>query len=190
MRIDIWGDFIERVKEGNTYSFTNLRVKKNGKDTYVTTAKVGCCITESEPFDGELPLPPELPQSLLTTTVNVEIIGVNKFTTYYACTQCHKKLGAQDSHLAKCANCGLKQKLASCSSHCYLHALAKPENQNDTTLNLTIFDDVVKDLLATQGTPDVPLTEDAITEVLLALPIVEVTYNNSTKIVNALDIYH
>jgi hypothetical protein len=108
----------------------------NGKDIYVITAKIGCCIIESESFDQELPLPPELPHSLLTTTTNVGIVRVN-IASYYACTLCHKKLTAQDSNVAKCANCGLKQ------------------NQEDTILSLTIFDDVIKDLLPAHDNPDI-----------------------------------
>lgn len=191
IRIAIWEDFTKQIEEGKTYSFTNLRLKKNnGHDIYVTTAKTGCHINETEPFDQKLASPPELPDSLVTTTSVVDIVGINKFTTYYACTQCKKKLDAQDSHVVKCANCGLKQKLSFCSSHCYLQAIAICVDAEETTLTLTIFDDVIKDVLAAAGEPDTPLTEDSISDFFLTLPNVEITYHNKTKIVNSATLHH
>ena len=190
IRVTLWGEnFTKLVNEGKTYLFTKVHVKKSGQDVYLSTAKTGCAISKTSLFVEQLPLPPELPHTFLTTTTNVEITGVNKFASYYSCTQCHKKLSAQDSHVAKCTNCGLIQKLSACTSHWYLLLIVKPTGE-DTFLTVTLFDDVIKDVLTVTDNEDTPITEDAITDVMLGLPEVQITLNNKTKIVSAIEIYH
>ena len=54
IRIVLWEEFVSAVAEGNTYIFSDIRVKKDNHtiydEIYVNTAKTGTKITLSDPF--------------------------------------------------------------------------------------------------------------------------------------------
>ena len=62
IRTVLWEQFVSAVAEGNTYVFSNIRVKKENQFTdeiYVKTAKTGTKITLSNPFTEILPITAE-----------------------------------------------------------------------------------------------------------------------------------
>ena len=62
IRTVLWEQFVSAVAEGNTYVFSNIRVKKDNQFTdeiYVKTAKTGTKITPSNPFTEILPITAE-----------------------------------------------------------------------------------------------------------------------------------
>ena len=61
IRTVLWEPFVSAVAEGNTYVFSNIRVKKDNHtdEIYVKTAKTGTKITPSGPFTEILPITAE-----------------------------------------------------------------------------------------------------------------------------------
>ena len=75
----LWEEFVSAVAEGNTYVFSDIRVKKDNHTDkiYVKTAKTATKITPSDPFTEILPITAEKPNEQNTTTLTGEILGVN-----------------------------------------------------------------------------------------------------------------
>ena len=89
IKIDLWEDFINEVTESGTYTFANVRVRKDdyaGNFSVTTPNSSDCTITQCEPFTQ--PLATELPETFFTKTVEREFIGANNFNTYYSCCKC------------------------------------------------------------------------------------------------------
>lgn len=86
IKIDLWEDFVNEVTESGTYTFANIRVRKDdyaGNYSVTTPNSSDCTITQCEPFTQPLATPAELPETFLTKT------GVNNFNTYYCCCKCN-----------------------------------------------------------------------------------------------------
>ena len=90
----LWEEFVCAVAEGNTYIFSDIRVKKDNhtNEIYVNTAKTGTKITPSDPFTEILPITEEKPNEHNSTTLTGEILGVNKVQCYLSYCKCPKKL--------------------------------------------------------------------------------------------------
>ena len=135
---------------------------------------------ETDPFTETLVKPTDLPESYVTATRRRDIIGVDKFASYYLCHKCSKKLPESSTNGApvKCTRYKLKQKTAGCSLLCYLQVLLEFGNEQ---VALTVFDDVIRPAVAlVWRDPDRPVpkfTEDIVSDKFLALPTVKVTYN-------------
>ena len=86
----LWEEFGSAVAEGNTYIFSDIRVKKDNhtNEIYVNTAKTGTKITPSDPFTEILPITEEKPNEHNSTTLTGEILGVNKVQYYLSCCKC------------------------------------------------------------------------------------------------------
>ena len=189
LKIDLWEDFINEVKEGGTYTFANVRVRKDnytGNLSVTTPNSSDCTITECEPFTQTLATPAELPETFLTKTIEGEFIGVNNFNTYYSCCKCNSKITDIDLAIVKCLKCNLNQKLSKCAKHCYLNAFIEV-NDDTSTLTVTLFDQAIKMCLALAGKDEASLNEKVVTEVLLSLPPLSISYNRKTKIVASVE---
>ena len=94
IRIVLWEEFVSAVAEGNTYIFSDIRVKKDNhtNEIYVNTAKTGTKITPSDPFTEILPITEEKANEHNSTTLTAEILDVNKVQYYLSCCMCPKKL--------------------------------------------------------------------------------------------------
>ena len=92
----LWEEFGSAVAEGNTYIFSDIRVKKDNHtiydEIYVNTAKTGTKITPSDPFTEILHITAEKANEHNSTTLTGEILGVNKVQYYLSCCKCSKKL--------------------------------------------------------------------------------------------------
>ena len=94
IRIVLWEEFVSAVVEGNTFIFSDIRVKKDNhtNEIYVNTAKTGTKITPADPFTEILPITEEKPNEHNSTTLTAEILDVNKVQYYLSCCMCPKKL--------------------------------------------------------------------------------------------------
>ncbi|CAB3986871.1 Hypothetical predicted protein [Paramuricea clavata] len=66
VKLVLWEDFILQVKEGLTYTFTNVRVRKNNTNASVSVSTPNssdCTIEECKPFTEPLATPAELPET-------------------------------------------------------------------------------------------------------------------------------
>ena len=115
IKIDLWEDFINEVTGSGTYTFANIRVRKDdftGTFSVTTPNSSDCTITQCEPFTQPLATPAELPETFLTKTVEREFIGVNNFNTYYSCCKCKTKITVIDLSTVKWLKCHRNQKLS------------------------------------------------------------------------------
>ena len=180
-RLTLWEDFTSQLMEGNTYHFTNLRVRKdNYNNIYLNTAKTGCVIVETVPFDEPLCLTNVLPATLTSTSIQAKILGINNTNHFMSCCNCNKKISSLETKIVECTACGLKQRQASCKKHWYLQALFQHKKG---TVNLTLFDDALKQVLGLPNAKFESITQDEVDHKFLSLPEVCITYNNKTKIV-------
>ena len=187
IKVTLWEQFCG-LEEGKTYNFQNLLVKKeyNSNGLYLSTPKTGCTITEVEPFSQPLINPAELPQNFTNTTAAGEILGVQSVTAYQACCNCNKKLVIETSPILTCSTCGLKQNMKSTIQQCYVQLLVQIK---ESKITVTLFNDILHDMLVSQGKSTLPITEETITAFLLELPtIISITFNNKTKIVKSVQI--
>ena len=182
--IKLWEDFIPQVQEGSTYSFKNLRVHKNQYNgtLFVATPNGSyCTITPRNDFSEPLATPTNLPDTFLTKTTEAEFIGIKTFALYFTCFKCNTKIADTTQVITKCTKCGLTKKVAKCKKTCHVQAFI--EEEKDICVTVTMFQDV---LLDTLGFPnDHPLTEELVTNSLLSLPRVTISYNHKTKIVDS-----
>ena len=131
--------------------------------------------------------PAELPQNFTNTTAAAEILGVRSVTAYQACCNCNKKLVIETSPILTCSTCGLKQNMKSTIQQCYVQLLVQIK---ESKITVTLFNDILHDMLASQGKSTLPITEETITAFLLELPtITSITFNNKTKIVESVQIW-
>nr|XP_058948438.1 uncharacterized protein LOC131776282 [Pocillopora verrucosa] len=125
-------------------------------------------------------------KNFTNTTAAAEILGVRSVTAYQACCNCNKKLVIETSPILTCSTCGLKQNMKSTIQQCYVQLLVQIK---ESKITVTLFNDILHDMLASQGKSTLPITEETITAFLLELPtITSITFNNKTKIVESVQI--
>lgn len=116
-RLTLWGDLTSQVMEGNTYHYTNLRVRKdNYNNIYLNTAKTGCVITETVTFDELLCLTNVLPTTSTSTSIQAKILGINNTNHFMSCCNCNKKISSLETKIVECKGCGPRQRQASCKN--------------------------------------------------------------------------
>ena len=93
IRITLWEQYTNQVQEGKTYAFKNLKVRKNGDQHKLTTARDGSTtITEVEPFKGTLATLTDIPESFLISKPTAKILGIVQFSVYHSCQVSKKRL--------------------------------------------------------------------------------------------------
>ena len=186
IKLTLWEDFINDVQEGKTYTFHNVSVIKEYKSDKLAlgTTVQDCKLSESEDFTEPVAQPLELPDSFTTTEAKVEIKGLTAFGKYLSCLQCHKKIadGSFSAKILKCCYCGLTRKKDKCLENCYAQAkVSQEENQ----FVLTFFHEEIQKIFDLLHLP-FSVNEEQVTEALLDSPILNVTYENKSKIVKQL----
>ncbi|CAB3979082.1 Hypothetical predicted protein [Paramuricea clavata] len=185
IRIVIWESFCEDVEDGETYNFKNIRVKNDSSEVYVTTPPNGCSIVSTSPFEGILVSPSKLPDSFTTTTVIADIEGISNFNAYISCRSCNKKIHSPASTIVKCGVCDMRQKKETCPPHFHLQMLL---NTPTGIVTVTIFDDIIAKIVTIDKAVLTTEMEEVITSTMLALPAVEVSFKNNSKIVTDLKV--
>ena len=182
IKITLWEDFACQCQQDNTYTFENVRLQKDAKSQrlFLSTPKSGCSITLTDPFEEQLSLPAELPDTFTSTTVLADVIGVSDFSSYQSCCTCNKKVTG-DSPIITCTHCGLKQKRSACDLHFYVKALISTPTAKTT---ITIFDNTLLKYLSDIEQNPTEINGNIITELLLSLPQVNISYDAKTKIVS------
>ena len=96
IKIVICEKLIAQVGKGGTYTFSNMKVRKDnytGNTIYISTPNAtNCTITECEEFTQPLANTAELSDTFTSKTVSAEVIGIHKFCMYYTCIKCKAKL--------------------------------------------------------------------------------------------------
>jgi DNA-directed RNA polymerase subunit RPC12/RpoP len=177
------------VKEGLTYTFTNVRVRKNNTNASVSVSTPNssdCTIQECKPFTEPLATPAELPETFTSKTVKAEVIGITKCSKYYTCLKCKTKFNDVTTVVVKCNNCNFTQKLEKARKNHYLHVLIEAEEDTQT---ITFFEESIKQAMALAGVEQSLLTDDLVTNTFLGLPNLSITYDRKTKIVSEVSLF-
>lgn len=117
------------------------------------------------------------------TSTKGEILAVEKLTCYYSCIKCFKKVVVTpDSNIVECSNCSLHQKTKACKQKWVANVLFDIGHEN---ILVTFFDNIFQALLKDLKLPP-PLTESQMTEMLLTLPTVKITYDKKKKIAKSI----
>ena len=186
MKQILWEDFINNVQEGKTYTFHNVRVIKEYKSDKLAlgTTLQDCTLSESEDFTEPVAQPLELQDSFMTTEAKIDIKGLTTFGRYLSCLQCHKKIadGSFSAKILKCRHCDLTQKKYISIENCYAQFKV---SQDDNQILVTFFQEEIKKIFDFLNLPH-SMNEEQVTEALLDSPILNVTYENKSKIIKQL----
>ena len=139
-------------------------------------------ITPTEPSEIPLAIPVNVYEC--NTPTKGAILAVEKLSCYYSCVKCFKKvIVTPDLNIVKCSNCSLNRKTKACKQKWVAQVLFDIGHEN---ILVTIFDNIFQALLKDLKLPP-PLTESQMTEMLLTLPTVKLTYDKK-KIAKSISI--
>ncbi|CAB3979624.1 Hypothetical predicted protein [Paramuricea clavata] len=170
-----FGEWVKCIEEGETYTFTNLRVRTDylSQEKFVNTAKTGCKIETRKAF-GE-PLAPAAPlvADIATKEAIFSVVGIKGISKYYSCSSCSKKLEEQGTKLY-CRSCNMKQKPTNVQ---WVSRLRVQDSTSDQ-LNITVFHPHMVKLFESQGKSLLPsLTESVIEDILLDVENIHASIN-------------
>ena len=184
VKIVLWEDDIHKVKEGETYKFKNLRIKKNKNsgELYVNPAKGNCVISKCAPFKDKLAVPEHIPTEFITSNIEGQVMGIHETKIDHCCYKCNKWVKPQKIVQCDNPNCNLKQKLETCKKQWFLKALI---SHKDTTVDVIFrHDSIIQALLLSDAAVNTStLSEEVITDIFLSLPTLSITYEKRTKVV-------
>lgn len=188
VKVLFWEEDIEKVEDEQTYHLKDLRVKKDkySGEVYVNPAKGLSVLTKCEAFKGNLAMQQTIPDEFLKSQVTSDILGIADIKNELCCLKCNRRMKPAGK-IGHCTNpkCNLKQKLSACRQQWYLKALLKDTDNNNVYV---IFrHDMIMHALSLNGTSvDLhDLSEDSIQEAFLEFPVMEVTYESKSKVVNS-----
>ena len=177
-------NYVQQVKQGNTYTFTNIHVRKDKvtSEIVVNTVESDTKIESGPPFQEALPI-----IVLDSETVDVEIIGIEKVQPYLACTKCTKKIQHTDNRrFIECSHCHFKQKEAAAAKHWFAQVLVENKSSTETNrFSVTLFESSIKQIV--QANSEIPednkFTKELIEDLLFDTSVISITYNKRTHIV-------
>ena len=187
IKMILWAKFVNSVNEGET-----VLVNKDSlsHEIFLNTVKSGTRIEPAAYFTEVLAIAAEIPVDYYNSTIQGEVLGIEKVGFYPSCCKCGKKVdAAAASNVAECTTCHLKQKLNSCSSnnYWYVHILLKSTNAEK--LKLLIFQDAIEQAYNLLQAPfdKANAIKDQLEDVILSLlPTVSVTFQNKDKVITNL----
>lgn len=121
-----------------------------------------------------------LPATSTSTSIQAKTLWISNTNHFMPWCNCNKKISSIETKIVECTSCGLKQRPASPKKHRYFQALFQHKKG---TVNLTLFDDTLKQVLGLPNAKFESITQDELDDKVSSLPEVCITYNNKTKIV-------
>lgn len=100
-KIVLWEEDIKKVKEGGTYEFRNLRVKRNkfNNEVYVNPAKHHSDITECDAFEEVLVASENIPDEFQVCDIKGEVVGISDTQLQFWCVKCNRRIKSQQTQL-------------------------------------------------------------------------------------------
>ena len=143
VKVILWEQFVDCLKEGQTYVFKNLRLKReNNGSMYLNTPKSNeLSFEECQEFAETVVADVQLVSSV---EVCASITGVESISTYQACLKCGKKAVAAHGKLLECESCHMLQKTAPANKRWFLRCLFSNLRNEAETISLAIFDEMWK----------------------------------------------
>lgn len=92
----LWARFVNSINEGETYSFKAVRVKKDSlsHEIFLNKAKSGTQLEPTVSFTEWEAIAAEIPVDYYISTIQGEVVGIEKVAFYPACRKCRKILDA------------------------------------------------------------------------------------------------
>lgn len=186
IKVVFWQEWVDSVEDGETYTFTNLRVKEDyhSHEKFVNTAKAGCKIEASVPFTQPLPDVKISLTDIATKEATISVVGVKTVSKYFSCNTCSRKLEERGIKYY-CRSCNMKQKPVNDQWFCKLRV----KDSSSQQFNISVFHPEMLKLLQTQGKAMLPtLTTDEVEDILLDITNVHITMNvQQGKLVDILE---
>lgn len=173
--LSLWENEIDSVQDYAVYDISNVSVRLHDHiKSLTTTQRIVFTQADSgdniEQLDNSVALE-MLKDSTEETTLQVKAFRSIKVDKYRSCIQCNKKLppGLQ-SKIVKCMRCFHRMRVSDCPTEFSCHIYVELD---DNVIQLTIFTNVLQTLLNEVR----EWTEDNISEQLLELSNIELTFN-------------
>ena len=156
IKVTLWEPFSD-LEEGKTYQFDNLLVRReyNTKDIILATPKTGCKAVETASFKENVIQPSELPKSFTTTTTPAKYLEFShSLHIMHVANAKRRPLWKNPQLLLVTDVAYVKQKVKSTTEQCYVQLYI---DINAAKVTVTVFHDIIKNLLISQGKPDLPI---------------------------------
>ena len=143
IRIVLWGDYVNQLKQDVTYNLTGLRLKQADGEKYVNTPKGNYFhFKETADFPNELPNAEDVPV-LRNIQITANVVGVTSLTKFHCCSACNRKLSLENasSKIGQCTHCKMTQKVANASTNWFVKLFIEESTKlsNKVTLTATQF---------------------------------------------------
>ena len=149
VKVILWEQFVDCLKEGQTYLLKNLRLKRDNGSMYLNTPKSNeFSFEEVQEFAETVVADVQLVSSV---EICGSIIGVESISTYQACLKCGKKAVPVHGKVLKCEKCHMLQKIAPSSKRWFLRCLFANLNNETEKISLAIFNENVKAMVDLHG---------------------------------------
>ena len=182
VKVILWEQFVDSLKENQTYVFKNLRLKReNNGSMYLNTPKSDqFSFEECEEFATSVVEDIQLFSSI---EVSASIIGVESISTYQACLKCAKKAVPKRGKVLECESCHMIQKVSPENKRWFLRCLFADLKNEGETISLAIFNENVKAMvdLVPQPICLAHVAPDDLSDALLSIPDVKITYDSVAK---------
>ena len=175
IKVVFWEAFVDTVEDGNTYKFTNLRVKEDyhTHEKFVNMAKEGCKFESAPPFTQPLAEVKISLSEIATKEATISVIGVKLVSKYLSCNTCSKKLEERGANFY-CPPCNMKQKPNGYHRFCKIRVKDSTSQQ----YNLAVYHSEMVKLFQTQGKPCLStLSIDEVENILLDITDVQILVN-------------
>ena len=190
-KLALWEEYINKVEKGNTYTFNNVRVRKDklSGEVYLSTVQSETVIKLAAEFEDVLPL-----VVLESQSVDVKVVGLDSVQSYLGCDKCGKKIERTGQrHFIQCLHCGFKQKEDLAVIHWFANVkvVSKSSSQADSNrFVLTFFENSIKKIVEMSGMSQVDvsnLRKDIIEDIFYEVSVISVTYNKRNHVIESVD---
>ena len=134
----------------------------------------------AEPFVEELPQVDHL-DSLNIVTSFISVLGVTSATKLLLCIFCKKKVDVHNPHTAQCSSCSMKQMLSLAVIHWFVKLYCQHSEEQDIRIHLTCTHFMLQNFPQLADVDFCSITEEELTDELLLVDSMKVTYDKSDK---------
>jgi CheY-like chemotaxis protein len=181
--ITLWENEIDSVLDSKVYIIDDVKVNFSyvAKALTTTQKSVFSLVDGDDMEEVNDSVALQMLEEPSETTLLVSSIRSVEVSKYHTCIHCNKKLPqGLRTKIVKCMRCPRRMRLPDCNVDvsCQIYV-----EVDDSETQLTVFSDVLGNLLAQSNVSD--LTEEEISEQLLELNDIQITFKNDDSIVTS-----
>ena len=186
VRLALWGHSVNEVTNHGSYIITNVQVKNFDSTNYLTTIPSTVITTTEDRFP--LPTAQAFNDFFDATTIFVRQVSlVDKFKTWFSCTNCARSLSQPTSitttSTAKCPSCKATQRISSCDTKSSVRIAVRRDNTNDL-IWLTAFNPIFQQMLDhSPGDVSLQSQEEEIYSQLFQLENFTIEYSEASSVI-------